>query len=318
MTHMVRGALCVALSLVAGNAFAEKVTLGRALELAEAEHPLLRAGAAQVEGARAGIVTATAYPNPEAGLVAGRQTGQPVGAPTAPIPMYTFSQPLEVGALRSSRIQLAERGRESSEFHLGELRLGVLSHVRRMFYQVLQRTNEIAIAQENLRVVEDLRNRIQVRVDVGEVGRLELVRAEAEVASARTLASSAQLQQVTAVAQFRAAVGGGLAPDVELDGTLDPPVALPPIESVRQQAIDRHPTLAVVRSEVGRAEARVRYESALKTPQPSLRGEVDMSSPSYRVGVSLPLPVWNQRQGPIAEAAAGLKQATSTSQARQI
>src|SRR5215471_11520825 len=151
----------------------ETVSLNRALELADQQHPLLKAGAAGIEGATAGILTARAYPNPEATVIAGKQTGQPPGAPTNVVPLYAVTQPLELGALRPTRVQLAQRGRESSEFYLSEVR---------------RRRSEIAIATENVTLVEDLRNRIQVRVDVGEIGRLELVRAEAEVASARTFA----------------------------------------------------------------------------------------------------------------------------------
>lgn len=314
---MFRCSVCVALVLLASDAAAEKVTLDRALALADAQHPLLRAGAAQVEAAAAGIVTASAYPNPQSTFIAGKQL-QPPGNPRNGVPLYVLEQPLELGALRPTRIELAQRGKESSEHFLGEVRLGVLSHVRRTFFHVLRRMGEVRIAAENLKLVQDLRNRIQVRVDVGEVGRLELVRAEAEVASAQTLASSAQLQQVTAVAQFRAAVGGGLEPSLDFDGQLDQQVPLPPIEQIRQEAIANHPALSLARSEIRRAEARVNYETALKRPQFSLRGEIDMTGPAYRFGFNIPVPVWNQRQGPIAEAAAGLRQADATAQARQI
>lgn len=307
---------CAALALLAnGLHAAEMVTLAEALELAERNHPQLQASGAIIDAAKAGIVTARAYPNPEANFLAGRQTGP---APLAPAPIYSFSQPLELGALRPSRIQFAERGRESSEFFFTEVRLGVLSEVRRSFFQVLRRRAEIGVAADNLKLVEDLRNRVQVRVNVGESGRLELIRAEAEVAVARTAANSAQLQLVTARNQFRAAVGGGLSTDIQLQGALDPPVLLPPLAEVHQQALDRHPSLALARSEVRRADARVTYEIAQRRPQPFLRSEIDYTNPSYRFGIGLPLPIWNRREGPIAEARAGLRQTDSLAVAREI
>lgn len=314
---MFRCALCVALLLVAATATADEVTLERALALAEAQHPLLRAGAAQVEEAAAGIITARAYPNPDAQFAAGKQLAPPP-SPRNGVPLFTVAQPLELGPLRPTRIELAERGRQSSEYFLGEVRLGVLSHVRRTFFQVLRRKGEVEVANENLRLVQDLRNRIQVRVDVGEVGRLELVRAEAEVASARAIASSAQLQQVTAVAQFRAAVGGGLEPNIEINGSVDEAVDLPPIDELRRQAVQLHPSIGLAQSEIRRADARVAYETALRRPQPTVLTEIDQTGPQYRLGVALPLPVWNRRQGPIAEASAALRQATAAAQAREI
>jgi cobalt-zinc-cadmium efflux system outer membrane protein len=46
--------------------------------------------------------------------------------------------------------------------------------------------------------------------------------------------------------------------------------------------------------------------------------EVDLTGPQYRVGFNVPLNIWNQRQGPIAEAEAELRRAQATAQARQI
>jgi cobalt-zinc-cadmium efflux system outer membrane protein len=203
---------------------------------------------------------------------------------------------------------------------LDEIRLGVLSGVRRTYFQALRHKNEIDIAAENLRLVEELRRRIQVRVDVGEAGRLELARADAEVALARTLSSTSRLRLAGALAELRAAAGATLAPDLELTGALDPAMNLPPLDDLRQTAINQHPSLLLTRAEVRRAEARISYESALKRPQPFLRTEIDYApdNPTYRVGPSLPIPAWNTRQGPIAEAAAALRAATSLAQARQI
>jgi len=297
---------------------AESVTLDRALALADAQHPLLRVGEAQLAGAAAAIITAQARPNPEVAFVAGRLTAGLGSRPQTGVPLYEVLQPLELGRLRPARIEFAERGRESGQHLLAEIRLSVLANVRRTFYQVLRRVGEAELAAENLSLVEDLRNRVQVRFTVGEVGRLELVRAEAEVASARALAASAALQRVAAEAQFRAAVGGGLDADVTVVGTLDEGVTLPPIETLRREAASEHPGLRRARSEIMRADARVGYETALKRPQPTIWSEIDMSNPSYRIGMAIPLPIFNQRQGPIAEAEAARRQAAAASQAREI
>ena len=168
---------------------AETLTLPTALTLAEQQHPSLQAGLARVDTAEAAIQTARARVNPDAALLAGKQTGQAPGGPGNGVPFVAFTQPFELGQLRPTRILVAEKGRETARHMVEETRLAVLSQVRRTFYQVLRREAEINTANENLRLVEDLRKRIQVRVDVGEVGRLELIRAEAEVASARTQAA---------------------------------------------------------------------------------------------------------------------------------
>jgi cobalt-zinc-cadmium efflux system outer membrane protein len=299
---------------------ATTLTLQQALDVARQSHPQLQAGAAQVDVAQAGIRTARAYPNPTALVGAGRQVVRVPGNVTGLVTVFAFEQPLELGGLRETRIQLAGRFRESSEFALAEVRLAVLTGVRRAFFQVLRRRGEIDIATENVRLVEDLRNRIQVRVDVGEAGRLELIRAEAEVSTARTLASSAQLQLVTAVSQFQAAVGAPLDQDLDLQGNLDPPVILPPLEELRKETLDRHPSLQLAQAETRRAESRIDYEIAQRRPQPSIRTDYERypDVPNYRFGLVIPIPFWNRREGPIAEAVAASRQATSLARAREI
>ena len=312
---------CAGVAVLATTLYAaDTLTLDQALDLAERSHPHLQAGSAQVDLAAAGITSAKAYPNPESAILAGRQTARVPGAVPGQSYFYSFSQPLELGPLRPSRARLAQRGRESSEFALSEIRLGVLSAVRRAFYQVLHRKSEIQLAAERLRMIEDLRRRIQVRVDVGEAGRLELLRAEAEASMARTLANSAQLQLVTDLSQFRAAVAAPLAPEIDLQGGFDAAAPVPPLEDLRREVLERHPTLALGQSEVRRADARVDYEVAQRRPQPLLRTEIDWApdNPSYRAGIAIPMPFWNRREGPIAEAAAARRQTERLAQARQI
>ena len=299
---------------------ATKLTLDQAIALAEDFHPLIRAGIAQIEAAQAGLTTARAYPNPIASAIAGGQTIRVPGNVSGFSHFFTITQPLELGPLRPTRLQLAQRNRESNEIRLAGTRIGVRSSVRRAFFLVLRRRAEIDILQESLRLVEQLRNRIQVRVDVGEAGRLELIRAESEVITARSAANSAQLQYIFALAQFRTTVGSTLEPDIEIEGKLDETVALPPLETIRQQALAQHPIMAFVRAEIKRLEANVSYEVAQRRPQPQVLAEIERppDSPSYRFGVSIPINVWNRREGPIAEAAAQVRVAAAVARSREL
>ena len=313
--------VCLALGVLANLCPAqEKVTLQRALELADLLHPQLDAGRAQVEVGEAGVLTANHYPNPEISLSAGRQTFRIPGNVAGMASFYSFEQPLELGSLRPSRIQFADRFRETTVYALAEVRLAVLAGVRRTFFQVLRRRGEAEIATESLGLVEDLRRRIRVRVEVGEAGRLELIRADAEVATAATFVNSVQLQLVTALAQFRAAVGAPLATAIEPEGILDPPASFPSLEELRKAAREQHPAAKLAQSEVRRAESRIAHEQALRRPQPSLRADIERypDTPNYRVGITIPVPLWNRREGPIAEATAALRQVRALAQARQI
>ena len=319
------GRSCLALVVLFGflipsASAATKLTLDQAITLAEDFHPLLRAGIAQIEAAQAGLTTARAYPNPTVSAISGAQTIRVPGNVNGFSQFFTFTQPLELGSLRPTRLELAQRNRESYEIRLAGIRIGVLSSVRRAFYLVLRRRAEIEILQESLQLVEQLRNRIQVRVEVGEAGRLELIRADSEFVTARSAANSSRLQYISALAQFRTTVGSTLDPSIEVEGKLDETVALPPLDSLREQALNQHPAMAFVRAEIKRLEANVSYEVAQRRPQPQVLAEIERppDSPSYRVGVSIPINLWNRREGPIAEASAQVRIAAAQARNREL
>lgn len=299
---------------------AEPLTIDRALELAERNHPQLRAAVAQREGAQFGITTARAYPNPETGVLVGHQRARVLGTVPGPVQVYSFSQPLETPSVRATRIQAAEQRQTSTTFALDETRLLIRASVRQAFYGALRRRAELEIARDNQRLVEDLRRRIQVQFNVGEAARLELTRSEAEVAIARTSTQSAELRLVSALATLRAAAS--LPPETDIDprGTLSGTTGLPDLETLRRQAFENHPALRLASSEVRRAEVRLRNEIALRTPQPFLRSEYEHQPDvaTYRVGIAVPVPVWNKREGPIGEATAAVRQAASEADLRRL
>ncbi|MFN3325428.1 MAG: TolC family protein [Bryobacteraceae bacterium] len=298
-------------------------SLNDALAVAEQQNPRLRVAAAQRAGAVAGITTARAYPNPEISFLGGDQNSRwnrGFPGPVGRLQHYSIAQPIELPGLRQARIEAAEFGQTSSEYAFEEAQLAVRWAVTQAFYQVLRRRGEIELAEENLRVVEDLRRRIQVQVDSGEAPRLELTRAEAELATARTFARSAQLRLVTALASLRALVNAPVNREIRPVGSLDPPMILPALDELRSRVLERHPSMAQGRAEIRRAEAVLRTERAARKPQPWLRTEYEIQPDLsfFRAGVTIPLPLLNKREGPIAEAVAQIHRARASLDMRRL
>jgi cobalt-zinc-cadmium efflux system outer membrane protein len=312
--------LVLSLVLSAREVRSQSLTLPAAIEMAEKNNPLLQSADAGLAAATAGMTTARAYPNPGTTAMAGRQMVRAPGNLAGFSQLYGFTQPIEFGELRRSRLAVAERFRDSASLSLEARRLAVLTQVRRAFFEVLRRQGEVAILLENLKLVEELRQRIQVRVDVGEAARLELVRAEAEVATSRSQVNSARLRVIGALSGLRAAVGTPIPASLTLQGSLDPPAQLPPLKEMEGYILERHPVLRLANAEVQRAEARLTLERASRRPQPSFRGEYERvpDVPSFRVGIDIPLPLWNRREGPIAEAVAIVRQVRADESSRRV
>ncbi|MBS1872211.1 MAG: TolC family protein [Acidobacteria bacterium] len=297
------------------------LTLEDALALAEQYNPRLKAAAAFIDGAEAGILTARAYQNPDVSLGGfGGQRSHMAGAPSGFIGGWAVNQPLELPSLRRARVRTAELGRETGRFALAETRLTVRAGVMQAFYDTLRRKGEVELAHDNLQLLEDLERRVGVQVKVGEAARLELVRAEAEVATARIQLESGRLRLKTARAALHAAIGAPNGVEFDPRDSLHPPVPLPALDVLRRQVLGAHPSVALADNELRRADSRLALERELLKPQPTVWADMfrQPDVTQYRAGVTLPIPLWNKRQGPIAEAVAAQRQTAAIADMRRL
>jgi outer membrane protein, heavy metal efflux system len=290
-----------------------KLTIDQALELAEKYSPILQGASSQVQGARAAIQTASAYINPRVYTFQGKQSSRPVANPGVPglLQQYGASQMIELPNVRRTRIRVADLGRASSETGVAAVRLAVRADVKHAFYEVLRRREEISHAEENLHLLEDLRRRTGVQVNVGEAAKLELTRAEAEIAIGQNAVKTARLLYVAGLSALRAAVSAPLAENVFPEGRLNTSIALPDLERAREDMLASHPVMVQARTEVERARAQMESEKAQRLPEFSLDASYSIQ-PDLRYsqfGFSIPLPLVNRRKGPIAEAAAAITRA---------
>ncbi|MBY0400561.1 TolC family protein [Myxococcota bacterium] len=288
-----------------------ELDLETALAFAEMESPRLRAVESQVEGARFGVVTARQYPNPEAIASSGRQIGREPGNPNGVLGVVEIAQPIDLPTVRRPRIRGAEAGVTGSEHALAETRLVVRANVKQAFFDALRRRAEFALAGKNEQVFQDIRDRVALQHAVGEVPRFELTRADAELSVAVNTTNSARLRVAQAIAMLRAAVGVPLPAELQPVGELPEPPVLPPIEVLRREVLERYPAIARADAAVARARAQLQQERALRFAQPSVRAgfEREPQIENYRVGISIPIPIFNQRRGQIGEAEAALQQA---------
>jgi cobalt-zinc-cadmium efflux system outer membrane protein len=298
------------------------LTIDRALALAEQNSPLLRQSQATVEMSKAHIQTARAYTNPSVDFLTGHQSGLHVPTPGVPglLQHYSASQTIEIPSERRARIQAAQLGYTADQHLLAGVRLSVTANVKRAFYDVIRRKEQLANAKDNLALVEDLRRRVGVEVSVGEKGKLELTRAEAELARARAVVNSAEMELAAARAVLKAVTGLAATENPDADGALGNQAQLAPLDELRRQVIATHPALADSSARVAQARAVVNDERALRIPQPNLYGEFEHQPDLqfFRVGVNVSIPLWDRRKGPIQEAKADLTRSEAINREREL
>jgi outer membrane protein, heavy metal efflux system len=298
------------------------LTLDQALTLAAQNSPALQEADASVDRARAGVGSARAYTNPSFDFLGGHQLARPIATPGVPgsVLHYSGSQRIEIPRERSTRIQVSKLDLAGNTHRAAGVRLSVMAEVKRVFYDVVQRKEQLANARENLALVEDLRRRVRLEVEVGEKGKLELTRAEAEYSRAASAVRSADVQLANARAIFKALLGARSEELYDADGGLGEPVLLPPLNELRQVVLSSHPAIAEAHALQGRSRATVDHERALRIPSPVLIGEYEQQPDItyYRFGVSIPIPLWDRRKGQIGEAQAEARRADALTRQREL
>lgn len=306
----------------AEQASAVPLTLEQALRMADQNSPRLNAANALLDRAAAATVVARAYTNPQVDFFTGPQSARNIATPGVPGPLlhYSGSQLIEIPRERELRRRVADLGRVGQSYQRDTERLSVTATVKHSFYEALRWKHEVELARTNLALVQDLRNRVEVEVRVGEKGRLELTRAEAELARATFSVRSAQINLVNAIALLRAEIAA--PPDVPYDprGDLEPPMRFGPLVELRALVLRNHPVIGEANTAIEQADAELEHQRSLRIPQPIFYGEWEKQPDLtfWRMGFTVPLPIWDRRRGQIAGSQAAIRQSSAIRNQRQL
>lgn len=284
---------------------APRVSLGQLIEMARLHHPALAASRARVSAAEAGVLTAQAWPNPELDIQLGRQNALLAGTDSGRSSALSVLQPIERPGLRRSRREAALAGVEVSRAGSGSFERDFLAELQLRYHEVLYLQSAARLAEEDLGIAEQIRSRVAVRVGTGEAPRFELMRAETERLNSQRAVQAAALRVEQARADLRRFVGPALPADFLLAADVDETLREPPdLESLRAGMLARHPELRQARAELRAAEARLALEHERARAAFAVRLGSDRvpEARDLRLGLVMSLPVFDRRQGPIAEA----------------
>ena len=230
-----------------------ELSLADAIAMAQQNSPRLHEASAITQRVTSAARTASAYTNPSIEVYGGHQSARPVPTPGAPglLQHYAASQTIEIPLERHARQRAARLNIASSRSAAQAVTLSVVADVKHTFYAALHRRQQIQHAEENLHLVEDLRHRVEVEVRVGEKGRLELTRTEAELARAQFAVRSAQLEYANAIALLRVTIAAPANAELDPEGQLESRRTLPPLKELREHVLRSYPAWWVRRIRYG-------------------------------------------------------------------
>ena len=282
-------------------------------------NPALRTSLRGVDVATAGVTTAGALPNPRIEISTGRHGTQSPSAQTGNVTGIGVSQFIENPNLRSARVNTALYAEQTSLQALSQTRNELVGQVKQRAYEYLLRKEEALAAADALGLLEQIRERVKVRVETGEAGRYELIKSDAEIINAQQREQTARLQIQQAAISLNRLAAGQLPPVWDLDAQLNEVIALPELDQLKKSALQSNPELRVLESEFERNTSRIAEAQASRLPGLELRLS-QIREPDVRqdvVGVSVQVPLFDQRRGPRAEAIAERERTTARLEGRR-
>ena len=301
----------------AGFAQPTELTVEQLTRIVLEHNPLLRSARSSVDGAQAGVTSAAAWSNPKIEWQQGRWQQQT--APHQQVSGWSVTQPIENPLARSARIEAAQAGLRLTEQQMAAARNDLVAQVRSRAYEALLYQSEAESAAEALVLLEQVRERVRVRVETGEAARYEIIKADAEVIHARERQKTAALQAEQALLELNRLAAGQLPSRWKLLASFSDGLDMFSLAQLQEQAERLNPELAALRHEFDRAQARARAARASRWPGAELRynahREPDVRQSTWGVGIQVPL--LDQRSGPIAEAQAEVERARIRLEGRQ-
>ncbi len=260
VTWLIGGLLVLGAGVASAQA-APGADLESLLAYARANHPELRARAADVDAERARIDSATALPDPRVQVELMDVTNESAGGGASLLPgdvgvtRYRVIQPLPYFGKRALRGELAARRAEKGEARLDEARVDIEAAIAAAYVRYYRAVEQGRIQRETLSLLEALERLVLTRYGVGLVPQQDAVRVQAEITAVKIDLLETRQQ----VEEARVSVNTALprAADAPLADPARLPdlMAVPSLDELSTLARARAPLLAGLRSDIALAEA---------------------------------------------------------------
>ncbi len=291
------------------------LTLEKAVDMAMAANPSLRATALDIVIAAAGRRQAGLLPNP---TVSYTTEGTQRGTRTR---TFELSQLVELGGKRRARMELAERDSRLAIAAASVARAELRADVTAAYFNALGVQERGRLAQTSLDIASKARAAAEKRVAAGRVSPVELSRAKVAESSARLDLAQAEGELLIAHGLLTAYWGQAQPGTLALVEPADELAAIPTLEVLRTR-LAGSPQLQRARLQVEREEAQVSVDRAQRMPDVTLvvgrQKDEEMGRTQTVLGVSVPLPLFNRNQGNLRASLARADKARAESDAQQL
>lgn len=292
------------------------MSLGGALQTAFERSPELAARRAELEQARARLVTARTYPyNPQVSASGARRSG--AGAASTDRGLEV-SQEIEIGGQRSRRVAVAEAALAGAEARFERDQRLLAGRVTGAFAEALRARELLRIDETDAALAQDLLRIGERRLEAGKATQIELNLARAAAGRSNRGVELSKGAYAKARAELAEVVGLGASAPPEPEGDLQSLAAgqaeLPPLVELVKSALDNREDLLALQRETEAALAEVALERALARPNLVASAFQDREAGTDTIGglsLTIGIPLFDRNRGRVAEAAAAAAQAAA-------
>ncbi len=300
-----------AVSLPSEGQTTKKHSLDELIAIAINSNPEILAARDQAKAVGGQLSAARAIPNPEFEGVRGQQKSRADNSRIGSTSSWSVTQPLDMPYTRIPRVNAAEAQLQASDAMRIAKEFEIISKVKNRYYDYMRRQEELKAANEDMDLTRQIRDRIQLRYQVGETAKFELIRAETDFLNVKMVAQASQSRLNQSKSQLRQAVGPQLPANFEIAAVPFKEIEFPPLPILVEEIRNQNPELTRAKAELASAESKLSLEKNSRLPKLALKAQ-QSNEPDFRdrsYGVVLTVPIWDWRIGQVREAAANVSRA---------
>jgi outer membrane protein, heavy metal efflux system len=304
---------------VVGQQPLNRVSVDDALRIALQQNPTVRAQQAALTSTKAGEVTAALRPNPSMNFLA--EQLKPGGSQQDAQYTVNVGQPIELGGKRGRRIDSAKAATQVAGYQLEDIRRQVTLQVKSAFAGALIAREQLALAQENIKTLDDTERIQRLRAEKGDISELELLRIQVQRFTFERDAADARQALVAAKIALRTAAGAqAIAEDFEVVGELGFKEVSLDKSALMRRAMDNRPDLRAAEAdrERARAEHRLARANAWWDITPQIEYQRIGPDNTIGFGFSLPIRIFDRNQGEIARTQAEIDRVDAVREATAL
>lgn len=287
-------------------------------------HPDLDVARAKEGVAEAGVITASARPNPTFSFNPQYVTDALEHVSTPWIFGFRLDVPIETMGKRGYRIERAKHLGEAARVDIATVAWTVRSRLRTALLDLYAADEKLELRRRELALRRELTQLVEQRLAAGEASELDALRERVALDRSAIALADAERQRSQARAALTAAIG---VPAAALDGvTVDfsavegASLRETAAQNLRREALVGRADVQAALARYAAAESLLRLEVAKQYPDIRMSPgyTFEQGQNNYVLGASLTLPLLDQNQGPIAEAEARRRQAAAEFDALQL